>query len=266
MRVLTLKFFVFASIFLSLGIFKSFAAEPVADFKLIPAGSLKPFWLNTKKPFEYQVAAHRMQIHQVTNLEYIAFLKKNPQWRKSLISPLHADAGYLAHFQGDLQLSAKQNPNAPVTSVSWFSAQAYCESIDARLATVQEWEYVAAADEKHANANKYPQFLERILAWYGLPRSESLAPVKSIYKNHYGIYDMHGLVWEWVEDFNSNTMTGESREDSSLDRNLFCGASSANARNKEDYAAFMRFAFRGSLKGSSTVWNLGFRCAKGASK
>lgn len=258
MRILAFIFLLFSAL--------SFAAEPALDFKLIPAGSLKPFWLEAKTPIVYKVAAHWMQIHQVTNAEYIAFLKQHAQWRKSLISPLHADAGYLTHFQDDLHLSSGQNPDAPVTSVSWFAAQAYCENIGARLATIQEWEYVAAADEKHADANKDQRFLDRILAWYGQPRSESLPPVKSIYKNYFGIYDLHGLVWEWVEDFNSNTMTGESREDASIDRNLFCGAGSANVRNKEDYAAFMRFAFRGSLKGSSAIWNLGFRCVKGSEK
>ena len=103
--------------------------------------------------------------------------------------------------------------------------------------------------------------MSRILEWYGSTH-EKLKPVQSIYRNKYGLYDFHGLVWEWVGDFNSNFVTGESREDSSLNRDLFCGAGGLASGDKENYAAFMRFAFRSSLKGNSAIWNLGFRCVK----
>lgn len=86
--------------------------------------------------------------------------------------------------------------------------------------------------------------------------------VGSIYKNIYGVWDLHGLIWEWVEDFNSIFVTGESREDGNFNKNLFCGSGGLNGANKEDYAAYMRFAFRSSLKGNSSVWNLGFRCVR----
>ena len=41
------------------------------------------------------------------------------------------------------------------------------------------------------------------------------------------------------------------------------GAASLGARDTGDYAAFMRYAFRQSLRGAYTVHNLGFRCARG---
>ena len=80
--------------------------------------------------------------------------------------------------------------------------------------------------------------------------------------NDYGVYDLHGLIWEWVEDFNSGLVTGESRADSSLDQAAFCGSGGLNAANFEDYAAFMRFGLRSSLNGSFSLANLGFRCAR----
>jgi formylglycine-generating enzyme required for sulfatase activity len=46
-----------------------------------------------------------------------------------------------------------------------------------------------------------------------------------------------------------------------LNKNLYCAAGSLKAVDKEDYASFMRFAFRESLKAAYTVRNLGFRCA-----
>ncbi|MNL63509.1 Formylglycine-generating sulfatase enzyme [compost metagenome] len=72
---------------------------------------------------------------------------------------------------------------------------------------------------------------------------------------------MHGLVWEWTSDFNSIFLSGESRKDKSSDQNLFCGSASVNAADLMDYAAFMRYAFRGSLKAQYSTRNLGFRCA-----
>jgi formylglycine-generating enzyme required for sulfatase activity len=57
-------------------------------------------------------------------------------------------------------------------------------------------------------------------------------------------------------------VTGESRADGGLERNLFCGSGSVSAKDREDYAAFMRLGFRSSLGASYTVPNLGFRCAK----
>jgi formylglycine-generating enzyme required for sulfatase activity len=57
-------------------------------------------------------------------------------------------------------------------------------------------------------------------------------------------------------------MTGESRSDLALDRNLFCAAGAVGATDLMNYAAFMRYAFRGSIKANYAMRNLGFRCAK----
>ena len=59
-----------------------------------------------------------------------------------------------------------------------------------------------------------------------------------------------------------SVQTGESRSDSDLDRQRFCGSGSIGASDFKDYAAFMRFAFRGSLEGAYTTPNLGFRGAR----
>ena len=59
---------------------------------------------------------------------------------------------------------------------------------------------------------------------------------------------MHGLVWEWTFDFNSIFLSGESRKDKDTDKDLFCGSGSVNATDLMNYAAFMRYAFRASIK------------------
>ena len=80
--------------------------------------------------------------------------------------------------------------------------------------------------------------------------------------NFFGVRDLFGLIWEWVDDFNTAMVTGESRADTGLERNLFCGAGTVGARNPSDYAAFMRAGYRSSLRANYAVPNLGFRCAQ----
>ena len=75
-------------------------------------------------------------------------------------------------------------------------------------------------------------------------------------------YTATGLVWEWVDDFNTAMVTGESRADTGLERDLFCGAGAAGAKDSSDYAAFMRSALRSSLQANNTTTSLGFRCAQ----
>lgn len=227
----------------------------------IPNGKLIPFWLtpvtNKKAPKKISISSFEMMKYAVTVSQYEQFLLESPNWKPQSVSSLFADASYLESWQ--LQLRNKQSP---VTYVSWFAARAFCEFYGMRLPTVNEWEYAAAASETKKDANKNEAFLKRILDWYGEPRGESLKSVGSIYKNVYGVWDLHGLIWEWVDDFNTLFVTGESREDSSFNKNMFCGAGAMSGADKENYAAFMRFAFRSSLKGRSSAWNLGFRCVR----
>lgn len=233
-----------------------------ADLVIVPSGKIETFWLTpvskkTKRPSSKTVVQIRefgIQSHQVTVGQFREFLNANPEWTKERVPSLFKDNYYLS----DLDSAPLK---APVTFVSWFAARAYCDSKGLRLPTTNEWEYVAAASEKIKNANKEEKFLQRILNWYGEPQGERLKDIGSIYKNIYGVWDMHGLVWEWVSDFNSNFVTGESREDGSLNKDMFCGAGALSSADRENYAAFMRFAFRSGLKGKSSIWNLGFRCA-----
>ncbi|MBK9323532.1 MAG: formylglycine-generating enzyme family protein [Bdellovibrionaceae bacterium] len=242
------------------------APGQASEMTLVPSGKVEAIWLSPMskktptKPtkIEVKVEAFKAQTKPVTVAEFKKFLEQYPQWSKEKISSIYADSSYLTDF------SKRENSDdqRPVTYVTWFVARAYCESMALRLPTVNEWEYMAAASETKKDANRNPQFLKRILEWYGEPQEGRLKSVGSIYKNMYGIWDLHGLIWEWVEDFNSTFVTGESREDSSFNKDMFCGAGALSSADKENYAAFMRFAFRSSLKGRSSVWNLGFRCVK----
>jgi formylglycine-generating enzyme required for sulfatase activity len=109
---------------------------------------------------------------------------------------------------------------------------------------------------------KYSSLTDYILNWYKRPNLPVLPNVKSTYQNIYGLYDMHGLIWEWTSNFNSYITSMDSRGNNSDDQKLFCAAGSLNVVDKTDYAGYLRFSYRGSLKGNYCIANLGFRCAK----
>ena len=75
---------------------------------------------------------------------------------------------------------------------------------------------------------------------------------------------MHGVVWEWVEDFGAMMVSGDNREQGDPDLMKFCGAGAMTMEQKENYAVLMRIAMLSSLKASYTTANLGFRCARDA--
>lgn len=202
-----------------------------------------------------------LDVSPVTNEQFLTFLKKNPEYTRSKIKGIFADKSYLSHWENEFNYGKNNLRNAPVTNVSWFAAKKYCECQGKRLPTMDEWEYVAMADEKRIDARSKEEFNKYILSWYEKSKTYN-NPVGSTFKNYWGVYDMHGLVWEWTSDFNSIFLSGESRKDKDTDKNLFCGSGSVNASDLMNYAAFMRYGFRVSLKAKYTTRNLGFRCAK----
>ncbi len=199
--------------------------------------------------------------YAVTNGEYLEFVKQNTAWQRSRVKGIFADRSYLRQWAGDLDLGSA-SAKAPVTNISWFAARAYAKWKGMRLPTTAEWEIVGMASASAYDASKDSVFLNRILSWYSQPSQPTLPDVGTGFKNIWGVSDMHGLIWEWVEDFNTAMVTGDSRGNSGMERELFCGSASLRAADARDYAAFMRFGFRSSLAANYCVRNLGFRCAK----
>lgn len=197
----------------------------------------------------------------ITNFEYLQFLKANPQWVKSKVIKLYADSTYLHQWKNDFEIPADASPDAPVTNISWYAAKAYAQSVGKRLPTVDEWEYAARANENLKDATEDPDFTVKILNLYQ-QKLWYKKPVKQHPPNAWGIYDMYGTIWEWTEDFSSVMITGESRKDNTTNETLFCAGASVTSSDLRNYAAFIRFAMRGSMQANYTVNNLGFRCAK----
>lgn len=239
-------------------------AASAQDMCDIPAGAIEPLYTTPDAPNQIAIPAFQLDKHPVTNREFLAFVTANPRWRKSKISTLFSDETYLRHWKSDTDLGPDGDSfsDLPVVNVSWYAARAYARWAGKRLPTQAEWEYAALASETNPDGRKEEGYYKRILEWYGQPNTGFAHWEPGKFQNLYGVYDLHGLVWEWVEDFNTSLTTGESRGDSGLDRKFFCGSASVGASDFKDYAAFMRYGFRSSLQANYTVNNLGFRCAK----
>jgi sulfatase modifying factor 1 len=224
---------------------------------LVGPGTYRPLYPVEGGARTEPVAAFYLDETPVTVADFAAFVATHPEWRRDRVSRLFADADYLSDWAGP------DGPGAlpvasPVTRVSWFAARAYCRERDARLPTEAEWELAAAGN---AAGRMSEADMEQVLAWYGRPSSAGLPAVGSSPPNGWGAHDLHGVVWEWVEDFNAALVSVDNREQGGADTARFCGAGALSAADREDYAAFMRVAFRSALQAPSTTRNLGFRCA-----
>ena len=236
-----------------------------AGMVLIPAGSYEPILRGKDEPVSVAVPGFWLDARPVTNAEFLAFVRANPKWRRSRVSPLFADPGYLGDWAGDLELGPQAPADAPVVRVSWFAARAFAASVGKRLPATAEWERAAAAGFTSEKGADEPAYRKAALAWFAAPTRERLPAAGSGRPNIYGARDLLALVWEWVDDFNTALVTGESRADTGLERTLFCGAGAASARDLANYPAFMRAGMRSSLRASYVVSNLGFRCAQSIS-
>lgn len=231
-------------------------ASGTTPMAVVPAGSYTPLY--ALEDGTLRVASFRLDRYPVTRGQFADFVAAEERWRRSSTPPVFAEGPYLADWQSDLEPGGKVS--APVTGVSWFAARAYCDWAGKRLPTVDEWEFAARADETRTDATGDRAFKQRVLELYN-QRDRVPPAVGSIFRNQYGIHDMHGLVWEWVGDFNTVTVATDSRGGDQKDANLYCAAGAEGATDREDYAAFLRYAFRSSLKGRSVSSALGFRCA-----
>ncbi|HYR12131.1 MAG TPA: formylglycine-generating enzyme family protein [Longimicrobium sp.] len=234
-------------------------SAPGARMARIPTGRYVPLFINGRPSVE--VNAFALDRRPVTRAEYLAFVRANPRWQRGRVPGAFAESGYLASWRGPLSAGTATDARRPVTEVSWFAARAFCQARGARLPTTDEWEYAALASETVRDASRDQTFIARLLDLYRTPRP--LPPVAgSGFRNAYGVSDLHGVVWEWVEDFNSLLVSDDSRATAGRDHPLFCAAGVVGATDPGNYPAFLRYGFRAALQGRTTVGSLGFRCAQ----
>ncbi|MDN5781997.1 MAG: formylglycine-generating enzyme family protein [Luteimonas sp.] len=237
------------------------AAAGGAAWVKLPGGNFRSA-LKYEDASVVKITPFELQKRPVTNAEFLAFVKSHPQWRRDKVASVLAEPRYLSQWAGADALGDDALPLQPVVQVSWFAASAYCEAQGGRLPTWSEWEYAAAADETRRDARRDPAWRERILAWYSKPSSQALPRAGLQTPNAWGVQDLHGLVWEWTDDFSSLLVSGDNRMQGDADKFKFCGAGALSMDDRDNYAVLMRVAMLSSLDADNTTANLGFRCAR----
>jgi sulfatase modifying factor 1 len=167
---------------------------PIVEFVDIPAGTFNMGSPSTEKgrkddEIQHQVTlnAFKMSKYCITFEQYDAFCEatnRNKPW-------------------------GMKRGNLPVSQVTWYDAQAFAEWMGCRLPTEAEWEYAARANtstpfytgdcltSEQANFNGNEPYTN---CGKGKFRKEAL-PVGSFPPNAFGLYEMHGNIWEWCNDW-----------------------------------------------------------------
>jgi formylglycine-generating enzyme required for sulfatase activity len=173
-------------------------------FKVIPAGTFtmgspSDELVRASDETQHQVTlsnAYYMQTTEVTQAQWEAVMGDNPSW-----------------FPGC--------SDCPVENVSWNDVQEFIDKLNAmgegtyRLPTEAEWEYACRADSTTAFANgeiteKYCGYDPNLdaMGWYCYNSGDETHPVAQKEPNAWGLYDMHGNVWEWCQDWHGSYPTG----------------------------------------------------------
>jgi formylglycine-generating enzyme required for sulfatase activity len=110
--------------------------------------------------------------------------------------------------------SSFKGPNLPVENVSWEDAQSFIGKLNEKqilpegwkfaLPTEAQWEYACRAGEK----GPYSGGSLDEVAWYDVNSGSKTHEVGLKKANAWGLYDMHGNVWEWCADRYEGTLKG----------------------------------------------------------
>ncbi len=91
--------------------------------------------------------------------------------------------------------SRYKNPQRPAEQIDWYSATNYCKRVGMRLPTESEWEFAALGGIQSPRYGAIDK-----IAWYDGNSGDTTHDVAQKRPNTYGLFDMLGNVWEWVED------------------------------------------------------------------
>jgi formylglycine-generating enzyme required for sulfatase activity len=163
-------------------------------FRLIQPGT---FMMGSPAHQVTPTKQYYMGNYPVTQSEYARIMGRNP-----------------SSFQGDRH---------PVEQVSWEDATEFIKKLNGlpeeraaeraagrvyRLPTESEWEYACRAGSSRAYCFGEDEARLGEYAWYGANSGSKTHPVGQKAPNAWGLYDMHGNVWEWCSDWYGDYPSG----------------------------------------------------------
>ncbi|WP_028918778.1 formylglycine-generating enzyme family protein [Pseudoxanthomonas suwonensis] len=235
------------------------ARDPSVAWQAIPGAQFRSAVRFEEATATLPVASFQLMARPVTNTQFAAFLRRQPQWRRDRVPAVFSSPGYLGHWATPEEPGARLDPEAPVVHVNWYAADAFCREQGARLPDFIEWEYAAAADATRADARGDRHWRLRQVN-DGTPSAPDAAPDAAA--NLYGVHGLHGAYWEWTGDFSSLLGQGDRRGQDDGDALQFCGGSALAFNDAADYGVVKRFVLLSALQPGATLGNLGFRCAR----
>ena len=175
--------------------------------------SCQLWWFSDEFPRKLiTLKSYWIDIYETTNAQYLKFVKATGH-RPALDDTCTTDSCREGNLWKGESFSSLIR-NQPVTQVNWYDAVAYCEWKGKRLPTEAEWEKAARGPSGHiypwgngspkgrATYNKKWKGIGTMTTIGSYPRGVSI----------YGLHDMAGNVWEWVNDWYSRTYYRKSKQ------------------------------------------------------
>ena len=225
--ICAISFLIPSHLALSMGVYK--------NTSLIPAGE---FLMGTDEGTEIELPVHKVYLKafriskfEVSNKEFEMF---QPKHVRSVSSPCD---------------------QCPVTLINWYDAISYCKKKNARLPSEAEWEKAARGPTGYRYS--FGEISDQSKSNFANNFKFGAKTVKSFQPNGFGLYNMSGNVWEWVDDwfsFYAKTKT-EKQKALAFNEKIVRGGSWYNS------AYYINVGMRFKLNPEIKLNSIGFRCA-----
>jgi len=147
----------------------------------------------------------------------------------------------------------------PVVGVSWEEARVYCEWAGLKLPSEAQWEYACRAGTgTRYHSGQGEEDLARV-GWYSGNSGGRLHPAGELGPNGFGLYDMHGNIWEWCLDSYGPYTTHPRGADGLRHEPIDAALRVVRGGNYDDDARYARSAYRNRVPPHERWSDVGFR-------